>query len=300
MTVEQMHEFVVLAEERNYMIAADMLYTTQATLSRHIMAMEEELGFLLFNRTTKKIELTPEGNRFLPYARNAWRIQSAYKEAIEQARRERSGALHVGYSPLTTFYGFTDGLIQLMSEHPELDVKLSEGESEALLRAVQERKLDVAFIQENPFEKPKHVRFSRFATDELVVVMLKSHPLANRKSIHLRELKNESFVFTTLDSEPGVVTLEACRRDGIEPQIAKSGLVGRAMYSWLERGGFIALDWGRPARSHIDERFVLVPVDPPLYSNSLIVYPKEKRSEAAKTLIRYFEDHSTAKEMIEP
>ena len=44
MTIEQMREFVILAEERNYLVAADMLYSTQATLSRHIMAMEKELG----------------------------------------------------------------------------------------------------------------------------------------------------------------------------------------------------------------------------------------------------------------
>ena len=84
MTVENMREFVVLAEERNYLVAADILYSTQATLSRHIIAMEEELGFTLFNRSTKKIELTQEGSRFLLYARNAIRIQEAYKAAIEQ------------------------------------------------------------------------------------------------------------------------------------------------------------------------------------------------------------------------
>ncbi len=44
MTVENMREFVVLAEERNYLVAADILYSTQATLSRHIIAMEEAVA----------------------------------------------------------------------------------------------------------------------------------------------------------------------------------------------------------------------------------------------------------------
>lgn len=302
MTVEQMHEFVVLAEERNYLVAADILYSTQATLSRHIMAMEEELGFQLFNRSTKKIELTAEGNRFLPYARNAVRLQDAYKAAIEQLRQERSGSLLVGYSHLASFYGFTDGLTQLMTDHPELDIKISQGDSETLLRAVQEGKLDIAFIQENPFEKPRNVEYLRFATDVMVAVITNDHPLAGKKTVNLQELANDRFVFTALDSEPAIVALEACRRSGFQPDIFKSGLVGQSMYAMLCKGGLVGLDWRMPAIFHVnaDKRFLLVEVSPPLYSNSLLVYRKERLSPAAKMLIDYFEKHSTAKEMIEP
>lgn len=302
MTVEQMHEFVVLAEERNYLVAADILYSTQATLSRHIMAMEEELGFQLFNRSTKKIELTAEGSRFLPYARNAVRLQEAYKAAIEQARQERSGALLMGYSFLASFYGFTDGLTRLMTDHPELDIKISQGDSETLLRAVQEGTLDVAFIQENPFEKPKKVEYVRFATDVMVAVMAKDHPLAGKSSIELQELANDRFIFTDLQSEPAVIAMEACRRSGFTPDISKAGLVGQSMYSMLPGGGYVALDWRRPAVSHTggDSRFALIEIAPPLYSNSLIIYRKERLSPAVKMLIDYFEAHSTAKEMIEP
>ena len=302
MTVEQMHEFVVLAEERNYLVAADILYSTQATLSRHIMAMEEELGFQLFNRSTKKIELTAEGSRFLPYARNAVRLQEAYKAAIEQARQERSSALLVGYSFLASFYGFTDGLTQLMTDHPELDIKISQGDSETLLRAVQEGNLDVAFIQENPFEKPRNIEYVRFATDVMVAIMTKDHPLAGKSSLELQELANDRFIFTDLQSEPAVIAMEACRRSGFQPDIFKSGLVGQSMYAMLVRGGLVGLDWRKPALSHTNanERFSLVEVSPPLYSNSLIVYRKERLSPAAKMLINYFEAHSTAKEMIEP
>lgn len=301
MTVEQMHEFVVLAEERNYLVAADMLYSTQATLSRHIMAMEEELGFRLFSRSTRRIALTPEGSRFLPYARNAVRIQEAYKAAIEQARQERSGALKVGYSFLASFYGFTDGLTHLMTDHPELDLKILQSDSETLLRAVQEERLDVAFIQENPFEKPQKVEYVRFATDEMVAVMTKDHPLARLNSVELPQLKDERFVFSTLDSEPAVVALEVCRDSGFEPNIYRSGLVGQSMYAVIAQGGLVALDWRKPALSHTagDDRFALVEIEPPLYSNALVIFKKEKASTATKLLIRYFEAHSTAKEMIE-
>ena len=88
MTVEQMCEFAVLAEQRNYLVAADLLFTTQATLSRHIMAMEEELGVQLFNRTTKRIELTPYGTRFLHYAQQARKIRQAYRAELAEVQEK--------------------------------------------------------------------------------------------------------------------------------------------------------------------------------------------------------------------
>lgn len=61
-------EFVVLAETLHYANAAEKLYTTQSTLSKHIQAMEKELGAQLFVRGYHKLELTPFGRVMLPYA----------------------------------------------------------------------------------------------------------------------------------------------------------------------------------------------------------------------------------------
>lgn len=82
MTTENMREFKVLAEKRNYIAAAQALHTTQASLSRHIMAMEEELGFRLLERNTRSVELTLYGLRFLLYAEEAVRILDVCEAAF--------------------------------------------------------------------------------------------------------------------------------------------------------------------------------------------------------------------------
>ena len=106
MTLEQMREFVILAEERNYLVAADMLYSTQATLSRHIMAMEKELGFPLFTRSTKKIELTQEGSRFLVYARRAMKLQDDYLAELAPLSPVSNEAFHHLYYELPSHIDF--------------------------------------------------------------------------------------------------------------------------------------------------------------------------------------------------
>ncbi len=300
MTVENMREFVVLAEERNYLVAADILYSTQATLSRHIIAMEEELGFTLFNRSTKKIELTQEGSRFLLYARNAIRIQEAYKAAIEQAKQERAGVLRIGYSPLVTFYHFADTITEFMTEHAEIEIKMSQASNEELTRAIHDETLELAFMQENPFEKPKNVDFSRFATDTLVAVIPKGHRLWGKKTLDLAQLKGDRFVFTQMNSEPAIIELEACRRAGFSPKIEREGMIGHAMYDWAASSGCVALDWKVPAQNFHGGGICLVDVVPPLYSNSMVIYKKQNLSSSGRKLVRFFEEHSTAEEMIEP
>ncbi len=85
MTTEYMREFAVLAKKRNFIAAANELGTTQASLSRHVMAMEKELGFRLLERSTRNVDLTIYGLRFLHYAEKAVSITDACGEAMAEA-----------------------------------------------------------------------------------------------------------------------------------------------------------------------------------------------------------------------
>ena len=75
MDIKHLAEFVALAETGNYLETADNLFISQSTLSKHIMALEKELGVSLFERTTRKIHLSTEGETFLPYALKIVRLQ---------------------------------------------------------------------------------------------------------------------------------------------------------------------------------------------------------------------------------
>lgn len=98
MTTENMREFKVLAEKRNYIAAAQALQTTQASLSRHIMAMEDELGFRLLERNTRQVELTFYGLRFLHYAQEAVRILDACEAAFAGPLPPQEDAEHEAVS----------------------------------------------------------------------------------------------------------------------------------------------------------------------------------------------------------
>lgn len=297
MTIEQMREFVILAEERNYLVAADMLYSTQATLSRHIMAMEKELGFPLFTRSTKKIELTREGSRFLVYARRAMKLQDDYLAELEYAQRSMSESLTVGYNALVAFYRFTDKLTQFMTSHPKIPIKMMEDDSELLVKAVLNGSCDIAFVQEDPFHPIEGLEKLHISSDTLDAVLPVRHPLAKQESINLKQLAHESFAIGIEDKIPGSIFLEACRQAGFEPKITRNGLVGPALFTWIGGGsGCVGLEWHIPAQRHQNERTTVVPLDPPVRAYTTIVYRANRLSETGQQLIDHFLSGSSLRE----
>lgn len=291
MTIEQLSEFAVLAEHRNYLIAADMMYTTQATLSRHIMAMEEELGFLLFSRTTKRVELTPEGIRFLKYAQQARKIWEACQEELEGVRKKESGAFAVGYSAISMLYHVTDYLIRFMAEHAELEFRVFEAKRQELIDAVRSGSCEIAVYQENPFAPTEGVDTLRLSYDRLTAILPENHPLASAEKITLKQLKKDAFAASILKEEPASIFLEACRREGFEPNVIYPGVIATSMSSLIAKGSCVGLDWSRAARLHPSERVVVVPVEPELRSCTVVAYKKENLSEAGRQMITFLKEN---------
>lgn len=295
MTIEQMREFVILAEERNYLVAADMLYSTQTTLSRHIMAMEKELGFPLFNRSTKRIELTQEGSRFLVYARRAMKLQDDYLAEIEWAKRSMSEALTVGYNALVTFYHFTEKLTSFMMDMPKIPIKIVEDETELLIKAVLNGSCDIAFIQEDPFHPVEGLDKLYIASDTLVAVLPAGHRLSGCESLQLSQLQHEKFAIGFEDKTPSSVFVEACRHAGFEPHIGRNGLVGPALFSWIGSSGCVGLEWLTPALNHQNERTAIINVKPTIRSYTTVIYKSRRLSDTGRQLIEYFSSESQAR-----
>src|SRR5437016_14680553 len=102
MELRHLRYFVAVAEAENVSRAALKLHVSQPGLSRQIRDLEEELGFLLFERSAKSVRLTEAGRVFLTEARAVLqRVEDAVKAARAVAAGGR-GELNVGYAPSLT------------------------------------------------------------------------------------------------------------------------------------------------------------------------------------------------------
>lgn len=83
MEVDYIKEFLVLAELCNYYETAKRLYITQPTLTKHIQRLEKNIGASLFDRSTRRVELTEFGKAFIPYARQMADAQDSFMSVVE-------------------------------------------------------------------------------------------------------------------------------------------------------------------------------------------------------------------------
>ena len=127
MNTENLKEFIVLAETKNFWEASERLYMNQSTLSKHIKNLESELGISLFTRTTRRVELTNYGRIFLPYAKSVIRSEFEGLSAIRRLQNIENGLLTIGVIPSMPQYHITQFLTDFQKAYPQKPLSLTAG-----------------------------------------------------------------------------------------------------------------------------------------------------------------------------
>lgn len=120
MDISRFGEFAILAQSRTFLDAAELLFMSQSTLSKHIMAMEHELGCKLIDRSQRHVTLTAQGEALLPYAQKIATLQHRYLAAIQIGAGEPLEHLTVGSIPIMAPYGITDAVIDFQQANPHI------------------------------------------------------------------------------------------------------------------------------------------------------------------------------------
>jgi DNA-binding transcriptional LysR family regulator len=227
MELRHLRYFAMVAAEENISHAAARLNISQPSVSRQVRDLEEEFGVALFDREHKGLKLTEAGQSALVHARAILGQSNGMIKAMEAFRREgKKESLRIGFTP-TALPGFlADGLKAFHERHPNVCVQIQEmtpGDQEA---ALQKGAIDLALLGSASPEVKKKYRVEVIKKAFLALAMPDDHPLAERKTIDLSTLKNESFVILDDQAFPGKkeMTQEVLQKAGLSPgrmQIAK-------------------------------------------------------------------------------
>ncbi|CDR05462.1 LysR family transcriptional regulator [Streptomyces iranensis] len=192
--LQQMRYVVAVAETNSFTRAAERCLVVQSALSHQIARLEKELGARLFERTSRRVRLTPAGAAFLPAARQC--LDAAERAAAEVAAAvgEVRGRLAVGLIPTVTAVDIPGALRDFRERYPRVRISLRVGASDDLVEQVREGALDVAFLGLPTTARPRGVGAHELARDRLVAVVAPDHPLAEEAQVDLRRLSSEVFV----------------------------------------------------------------------------------------------------------
>ncbi|WP_226344166.1 LysR substrate-binding domain-containing protein [Agilicoccus flavus] len=221
MELRQVRYFVAVAEECHFGRAAKRLHMAQPPLSQQIRRLEDELGVVLLERTTRRVALTPAGERYLERCR---RILADVEAAGQEAARVSAGEVGrvvVGVVGSATYAVLPSLARRLRADLPDIEVEFtSEMLTPDQVVALHEGSLDVVLMRTPTPVGDLLVRVLR--REPLVVAVPTGHALAERESLRLEDLRDEPFVTypSGYRSVLHDVVAGACQRVGFRPRQA--------------------------------------------------------------------------------
>lgn len=255
MDIEYLEEFLVIAQEGRLGEAAERLYTTSSSLSKHIHALEKEYGVPLFDRSKRTISLNEYGQILLPYAE---KMQSLHEEVTKKLQQKantakRSISISAGYR-----------IFELAVEfRQKYHIGLAINESYEGKQLLKDGACELAFIVDEENREEDLVRIP-YKKDDMVLICNKSHPLARRKEIALEELKDEDFVMFP-DSDKNRISkiiLDTCLQAGFDPKVAFTGTVGSNIVNSVAQNMGIALLWRKALKFIMREDIAILEITP--------------------------------------
>ncbi|QIW15109.1 DNA-binding transcriptional regulator OxyR [Pasteurellaceae bacterium RH1A] len=192
MNIRDLEYLIALAEYKHFRRAADACNVSQPTLSGQIRKLEDELGTILLERTSRKVLFTQSGLMLVDQAKAVLREVKTLREMASNQGKEMSGPLHIGIIPTLGPYLSPIIIPALKEAFPELELFLYELQTPQLVMQLESGQLDcciLAFCRESePFiEVP-------IFKERMQLAVSQKHPWAKRPQIDLGELKDQEMM----------------------------------------------------------------------------------------------------------
>lgn len=192
MNIRDLEYLVALSEFKHFRRAADSCNVSQPTLSGQIRKLEDELGIILLERTSRKVLFTQSGMLLVEQARTILREVKLLKEMASNQGKEMTGPLHIGLIPTVGPYLLPYIVPTLKEAFPELEVFLYEAQTHQLLEQLETGRLDCAILARVPETEP-FIEVPIFE-EKMLLAVSEKHPWANEKTVAMGELKGHELL----------------------------------------------------------------------------------------------------------
>lgn len=192
MNIRDLEYLVALAEHKHFRRAADACHVSQPTLSGQIRKLEDELGIILLERTSRKVLFTQSGLLLVDQAKTVLREVKLLKEMASNQGKEMTGPLHVGVIPTIGPYLMPHIVPALQNAFPDLELFLYEAQTHQLLEQLETGRLDCAIVASVRETEP-FIEVSLFK-ERMLLAVAENHPWAKEQTIPMSMLKDHEML----------------------------------------------------------------------------------------------------------
>lgn len=294
MDIERIRDFIMVAETMSFTKAADELYKSQSVLSRQIKNFEEELGVQLFNRTTKAVSLTQEGEAFYYGFR---KVLDQYEETINRGLSIKAGfqgelriGVPIGQSLGENYRAFLRGFKE---KYPKVFLNVRADNLHTLRTMFIENKLDIILARKSDFGSEIGAKGIEIGRTKIVLAVSKQHPVlqAGKKELKLSDFADDWFLAHPYRETPTNrrVIEQRCREAGFVPRIRMMPNLG-SINVWVEANwGVAVLNENHSLRENRSICFIDIFDD--WDADESVIYLPDRISACEKLFLAHAEDY---------
>lgn len=242
MDIQQIRNFLKLCETLNFRKAAAQINIVQPALSRQIQLLENELGALLFNRSSRAVTLTEAG---IYFQREANRILTDLNKAVThtaQIHRGEAGEIKITHASSAMNTVLPSFLVNVKAAWPNLKTVVEEASNYQQIEMMLARKTDLGLAPN--IILPPEVNAKILYQENFVLILPGNHRLSKRKFTSLAVLKNETFILPQLSTGIGYVEtiLQCCQDAGFKPTVAHESAHAAGVIRLVEAGLGVSIE----------------------------------------------------------
>jgi DNA-binding transcriptional LysR family regulator len=220
MDIRQLRYFIAIANAKSYSIAAKSLFVTQPTLTWTIQKLESDLNTKLFYNSDRGIEPTENGKVLFEQGKKIVKDIDDLTELIRGQENNAVGSLKIGITVLLSIK-YMQTISEFISLHSNLKMTLIQNGSKRIQEMVSTGELDLGLVSfpiyyDNLEIEPTTSPLPQY---DVSVVVSKDNPLASKKTLKLKDLKEEAFSILSEDFVLGNIIYDRCHEAGFDPNI---------------------------------------------------------------------------------
>ena len=236
--------FLALADTLNYTKAADMINKSQSVISRHIAAMESEMGISLFSRTTKDVSLTEAGRIIRSGFIDLSQRYNSILNSAKAAQNGFSGIITIGALIGQRIYNnYSQVINAFIKSHPDIKVELGSYGQKELVTRLHTGQLDFVIGAESEYIAVHDFEIYVVGYAKNCFAVPKTHRYADvpDENLSIRDFESDTWIMFTEKEAPMVQNsfLNNCAQMGISPKIIEGADIS-TMRRWIEANAGVA------------------------------------------------------------
>lgn len=287
MEIEQLKNFIMVAQYQHITLAAEQICISQSALSKQIRALESELGVTLLDRCGRTLHITSAGQDFLVFANEVVTRYNTLRNNLNQYKTTYTGHITIGTVPLMSQYGINSVLTSFLKQHPEIQIQIIEDKDDQVLSLLNETQVDFAFVYTTTLPD-KNYKVVPLVDDVMVVATHIDHPLAQKKSINLIDIANESLILPDLCLGFHDKIIQSCLQAGFQPSILLNKINIQTAIDFVAEKMGVSLLMKATMDSYKNKDIAIIPLNDPIKSTFALAFPHGKKLSPSATMLKNY------------